>query len=356
LARGTGTTDPSKRSTSSSETIDMTARKLLISVLLLACAVPALGQPATTPPLDLPADVMRQLGKPPMVVAAPADDGAIPLYGANTPGSLKTESWSNEGHNLVVRNVTRPTLTPVLPDLAIATGAAVIIAPGGGFTALSTETEGFQVAHVLASHGIAGFVLKYRLVATPKDESEARMFSLRRLMTALSDPAQGGESLRNPESTADGLAALALVRSNAAKWGIDPARVGIMGFSAGAMTSLSTGFAPDAVSRPSFIGFVYGPQIAVTVPVDAPPLFDAIALDDPIFPSMGFPIVADWHKAKRPVELHAYGRGGHGFGLGLAGTTPTLLMDEFMAWLGMQGFLQGPAQTRYQLQQQRSRR
>lgn len=315
----------------------MNARKLALC-LLFATTSPSFGQTAPPSPA-IPPEVMRQLAKPPSTIAPPVDRDAIPLYGADTPGSATTENWSQEGDNVVVRNVTRPTLTPVLPDPAKATGAAVIIAPGGGFSALSTETEGFQVAHALAHRGIAAFVLKYRLVPTPATESEARLFSVKRLIAALSDPTQGGESLRNPESTQDGLAALHMVRSRAAQWGIDPARVGIMGFSAGAMTSLATGLSPDAAARPAFIGFVYGPQIAVSVPSDAPPLFDALALDDPIFPSMGFAIVEDWHKAKRPVELHAYGRGGHGFGLGRDGTTTTLLMDEFTAWLGMQGFL-----------------
>ena len=162
---------------------------------------------------------------------------------------------------------------------------------------------------------------------------------MKRLIAALSDPTKGGEVRRNPESTEDGLAAIQLVRTNSTNWKIDPSRVGIIGFSAGAMTALATGLAEDPGSRPSFIGFVYGPQVAVNVPADAPPLFDAIALDDPVFPSMGFPIVEGWHKAKRPVELHAFGRGGHGFGLGRPGTTPTLLIDEFTAWLNMQGLL-----------------
>lgn len=318
----------------------MIARILSVAALVLAPVNAALAQPSA--PQAIPPEVMAQIAKPPKVIPAPAEPNAIPLYGARTPGKAKTENWSQEGDNVVVRNVTRPTLTPVLPDPAKATGAAVIVAPGGGFMALSTETEGYQVARALANRGIAAFVLKYRLVPTPADEAEARLFSIRRLMAALSNPASGGEALRNPESTEDGLAALQLVRSNAAKWGIDPARVGMTGFSAGAMTALATALVPQAEARPAFIGYVYGPQNAVSVPADAPPMFDAIALDDPLFPSKGFPIVEGWIKAKRPVELHAYGRGGHGFGLGHQGTTPALLMDEFVAWLSMQGFLGSP--------------
>lgn len=320
----------------------MIARFLIIaSVAALPLNAAFAQQPKPAAPVSAEA-AARSVGLP-KVLPLPAEPDAIPLYGASTPGKASTENWSRMGDNVVVRNVTRPTLTPVLPDPATATGAAVIIAPGGGFMALSTETEGFQQARALAKQGIAAFVLKYRLVPTPADEAEARLYSIKRLMAALSNPSTGGEDLRNPESTEDGLAAIKLVRANAAKWGIDPARVGILGYSAGAMTALATGLAPQAQDRPAFIGYVYGPQNAVSVPANAPPLFDAIALDDPIFPSMGFPIVENWHKAKRPVELHAYGRGNHGFGMGQPGTTTTLSLEEFVAWLNMQGFLKSTA-------------
>ena len=320
----------------------MIRRILTVTALMLAVVNVALAQQATKSP-EIPPEVMKQIGKPPTVIPAPVEPDSIPLYGAKTPGSTHTESWTQEPDGVLVRNVTRPTLAPILPKPGKATGAAVVVAPGGGFTSLAAFKEGYEVARALADRGIAAFVLKYRLVPTPADESEARLFSIRRVITAVSNPASGGEALRNPESTEDGLAALQLVRSNAATWGIDPARVGIIGFSAGAMTSLATGLAPRAEARPAFIGYIYGPQIAVTVPADAPPLFDAIALDDPIFPTMGFPIVSGWLKAQRPVELHAYGRGGHGFGLGKTGTTPTLLIEEVTAWLSMQGFLNSAA-------------
>ncbi len=68
-------------------------------------------------------------------------------------------------------------------------------------------------------------------------------------------------------------------------------------------------------------------------------MFAAIAFDDPLFPTMGFPIVDEWHKANRPVELHAYEKGGHGFGLGIPGTTTPLMLDQFVAWLDAEGFL-----------------
>jgi acetyl esterase/lipase len=139
------------------------------------------------------------------------------------------------------------------------------------------------------------------------------------------------------------LAALALIRQNAAKYGIDPKRVGMMGFSAGAMTSLNSVMAAKPGAGPDFVGYIYGPQATVRVPKDAPPMFSAIAFDDPLFPSMGFPIAAAWHKAKRPVKVHAYERGGHGFNLGVQGTTTTLMLDQFVAWMDMHGFLKPAA-------------
>lgn len=75
------------------------------------------------------------------------------------------------------------------------------------------------------------------------------------------------------------------------------------------------------------------------MPADAPPMFDAIALDDRFFPSQGFPIVQAWLAAKRPVEVHGYQQGNHGFGLGIPGTTSSLLLEEFLSWLRMQNLL-----------------
>lgn len=270
---------------------------------------------------------------------APTEREAIPLYGAQTPGSAATEIWGARfGTQNSVRNVTRPTLTPVLPDPATATGAGVIVAPGGGYMILSMESEGWDVARALADRGIAAFVLKYRLLQTPADPKQVPAFIMKALGNGKSDPAKW-PTLVNPPATQDALAALKMVRDNAVRWRVDPARVGIIGFSAGAMTAIDAVLTSGPGQGPAFLGYVYGPQAAVDVPANAPPMFNAIALDDPLFPSMGFPIVQAWLAAKRPVEVHGYQKGSHGFGLGKPGTTTTLLMDEFTAWLSMQGFL-----------------
>ena len=273
---------------------------------------------------------------PGSAVAAPAEPGAIPLYGDRTPGSAKSETWIRAMAELTVRNVSRPTLTPVLPARGKATGAAVIVAPGGGFMALSMTREGWNVARALADRGIAAFVLKYRLLPTPVDEAQSRLYIGKRIMAAT----RGGEPLRHAEATADGLAALALVRRDAARWGVDPARVGMIGFSAGAITALDVvKSAADPAQGPAFFGYVYGPQQAVAVPAEAPPMFNALAFDDPLFAFAGSPLSQAWRSARRPVELHVYQTGQHGFGLGWPGTSNALLADEFVAWLSMQGFL-----------------
>jgi acetyl esterase/lipase len=301
-----------------------------LRVLALGAALALLPVAVQAQPADMPTAAPA---------TAPAEPDAIALYGAQTPGSAGTENWAKfMGRDLAVRNVTRPTLTPVLPDPAKATGAAVVVAPGGAFMLLAMDHEGWKVARALADRGIAAFVLKYRLIPTPVDEVEAGRFMGRKMMEGIKDPA-APPTLQNPDATTDGLAALALVRSNAARWGVDPGRVGMIGFSAGAMTTLNTVVAAKPGEGPDFFGYIYGPQARVPVPANAPPMFAAIAFDDPLFKTMGFPVVAAWNEAKRPVELHAYQRGSHGFGLGIPGTTTTLMIDEFTAWLAMQGFL-----------------
>ncbi|MFM5930523.1 MAG: alpha/beta hydrolase [Novosphingobium sp.] len=296
-----------------------------------ALAVLALSaQPLAAQPAGMPM---------PKAMAAPAEPGAIPLYGDKTPGSVATEIWSSMGiGNAGVRNITRPTLTPVLPKPGKANGTAVIVAPGGAFMMLAMEHEGWKVARALADRGITAFVLKYRLIETPKDNAEAMRFVGQQMMKEIGRP-MDGELIKQTKAPEDARAAIALVRANAAKWKIDPARVGMIGFSAGAMTSRRVAIDAPAAERPNFIGYIYGPQDGEPVPADAPAMFNAIALDDSLFPSKGFPIVQDWLKAKRPVEVHGYQQGNHGFGLGQPGTTASLVIDEFVTWMAMNGYL-----------------
>lgn len=275
-------------------------------------------------------------------IALPDEPEGIPLYGKDTPGKASSENWTQfMGRELVVRNVTRPTLTPYLPAPDKATGAAVIVSPGGGFMMLAMENEGWRVAKAFADRGIAAFVLKYRLLETPSADKDFMPF----MMKAMSAGAAGIPSdpgTLDPAATEDGLAALAMVRARADEWGVDPDRVGMIGFSAGAIMALDTVLKGKPEQRPDFFGYIYGPQNEVAVPEDAPPMFDALAMDDPLFGNRGFGVANAWRAAKRPVELHAYEKGGHGFGLGRPDTTTPLMLDQFVAWMAMHGFLKQP--------------
>jgi acetyl esterase/lipase len=282
-------------------------------------------------------------------IPAPAEDKAIPLYPEGAlPKPKMAESWSlvtgqisptTRIESRQLRNVGRPTIMPFLPDPAKATGAAVIVAPGGAFLSLSMFSEGYDVARWLADRGIAAFVLKYRLNETPEDDAAFMRFVGERMGAV----ARLGHTpdIEEPRATEDGLQALRVVRARARDWDVDPARVGMIGFSAGAMTVMRTLLAGKGAERPDFIGYIYGPMTAIDVPADAPPMFAALALDDGLFGRQGFGLVEAWHKARRPVELHAYEKGDHGFGMGRPGTTTTLLMDEFLAWLDARGLLKG---------------
>jgi acetyl esterase/lipase len=137
---------------------------------------------------------------------------------------------------------------------------------------------------------------------------------------------------------ADANAAFALIRTNAVKWHVDPDRIGIIGFSAGAMLTMAVTL-NEHDAKPAFIGNIYGPLGAVDVPPDAPPLFAAVAADDPLFGLNNFGLIEAWRKANRPVEFHYYEQGGHGFGMYDKETTSTGWFDAYVKWLGMHGYL-----------------
>ena len=273
-------------------------------------------------------------------VAAPAQPNAIVLGTGKLPGGTAPESWHRQYGSLFARNVTVATLTPVLADPAKATGAAVIVAPGGGFRTLSMDNEGWGVARALADRGVSAFVLKYRLNQTPADmaafeRSTAGMFA----GAGRKPPSTPGEaSAELAPQIADARAAFALVRARSAKWRVDPDRIGMVGFSAGAMLTLATTLeGPDA--KPAFIAYIYGPLAPMAVPADAPPMFVALAGDDPLFGNAGFGLIESWRAAKRPVEFHLYEQGGHGFGMYKKETTSTGWFDAFVSWMGMHGLL-----------------
>lgn len=305
-------------------------RMLLLSALgLSAAAGPSLARQAPMTPL-----------------APPAEPNAISLGTGGMAGSSGPETWFSQYGDTFVRNVTIATLTPVLPASGKATGAAVIVAPGGGFMFLSMSNEGWEVAQALADRGVAAFVLKYRVRPTPTSLADFEngvndMFSGAGARPAPPAVTPTDAAPSNPfvEQVEDADAAFALVRSRAAEWGVDPDRIGMVGFSAGAATTMATTLY-SAQARPAFIAPIYGAMGAVKVPPNAPPMFVVLAADDPLFAGRGFGLVESWRSAGRPVEFHLYQDGGHGFGLGNPGKTSLGWFDTFMRWVELNGFLQ----------------
>lgn len=274
-------------------------------------------------------------------IATPDQPTAIVLGTGPLPGTRRAEAWHRQYGSVFARNVTVATLTPFLPDPTKATGTAVIVAPGGGFRSLSMQNEGWNVARAFADRGVAAFVLKYRLEPTP-DDLEGFSRSMREMLSGpvpahRIDPAASIPQL-GPQ-IADARAAFALVRARADEWGLDTQRIGMVGFSAGAMLALATTLAGED-ARPAFIATLYGPLAPLDVPADAPPLFVAIAADDGLFAGGGFGLVERWQAAQRPVEFHLYERGGHGFGMYRKSTTSTDWFEAFARWMAMHGWLE----------------
>jgi len=271
-----------------------------------------------------------------MTIPTPVFSSAMRLYPGVAPGSegaSQVELWEQQGNERRARNVTVPILIPVLPPAGKANGTAMIVLPGGAFRRLAMDKEGLGVANLLAQHGVTAYVLKYRLVETPA--SRADMVSEMRKAMASGKPIG-----TFPQAIDDGRRAMQIVRENAARWGLRPDRIGMIGFSAGAMTTLEVVLSPDPASRPNFAGIIYGPMSARPVPADAPPLFVALAADDPLFAHGDFGLISAWQQARKPVELHMFGQGGHGFGMARQGLTSDLWSEELLAWMRMRGLIE----------------
>ncbi len=280
-----------------------------------------------------------------MAYIMPADTGdRLPLYPGPAPGS---EQWQHEEQAYfseifateVVTNVTTPTLDVFLPESATAaTAAAVVIAPGGGFHALSINSEGNDVARWLNARGVAAFVLRYRLVPGGEDPV-AEMLAKR--------PDETREDMARiaPLAGADGLAAMALVRARAGDFGVDADRVGFMGFSAGGAVATLVGTQYSAAARPAFLAPIYagvGMIEQADVPADAPPMFLVAASDDQLgLAEDSVRLYEKWRSAGKSAELHLYTRGGHGFGMRTQKLPSDSWIERFGDWLAAEGFLAG---------------
>ncbi|WP_026461252.1 alpha/beta hydrolase [Adhaeribacter aquaticus] len=301
--------------------------KAAIMAILLVFSVSVMAQDGTVYPLK-----------------APAEPKAIPLGTGGVEGQKAPESWFRQWGDPMARNVSTATLTPFLPAPGKATGAAVIVAPGGGFRWLSMDNEGWEVAKALNEKGIAAFVLKYRLNPTPAplDEFAASMNQPRPAPTASASTTPNATPPSQPQMNlsmqlADAEAAYAMIHKRAKEWGVDTERLGMIGFSAGAMLTLHATLNSKTMKL-AFIGPVYGAMGPVEVPKNAPPMFNVIATDDFLFRGQ-FGVIDSWFKAGRPVEFHLYQNGGHGFGLGNPDRTSNRWFDAFIHWLDVNKFL-----------------
>jgi acetyl esterase/lipase len=272
----------------------------------------------------------------------------IELWPGQPPGEVKADGpeqdTSKPGEGLVagkplirLANVTKPELQVFLPPKDKATGTAVVVCPGGGFHILAMDLEGTEVAEWLNSIGVAAIVLKYRV---PTASLEPRWLT----------------------PTIDGQRAISVVRSRAAEWGINPERIGILGFSAGGHLAArcALGFAErkyaatddaDKVScRPDFAALIYAAyayddkagQLAsgVSVPKDAPPFFFVHAFDDKISPLNSLLLAAEAKKSGVSAEVHVYDAGGHGYGLRPQANLPvTSWPKRCEEWMQRKGWL-----------------
>ena len=296
-----------------------------------------------------------------MADAAPPVTYALYSDRALTAADTATEKsvlQGAPGHQIIWGTKIRwPTLTVYLPPKEKATGAAVVICPGGGYGGEAMDLEGYDVARRFVSYGVAGIVLKYRLPTPEMSHAET------------------------PWPIQDGLQAIRLVRDHAGAWGIDPHRVGIMGFSAGGhlASSVATHFDagdPKAAgrvarqsSRPDFLVLGY-PVITMRPPVvnegsrnnllgvpadpvlvtrysndeqvtaRTPPTFLVQAEDDPVSVQNSVLFAEALKRAHVPYEFLRLKTGGHGFGLGVHGGEPAAWPDRCAAWLKASGFLE----------------
>jgi acetyl esterase/lipase len=300
-------------------------RTYTLLLLTLACGVClAAASPPTQAPSVAPVPSMFQITP---AVALP-EAGAIQLTDTL---DHSTEIWNQIPGSRIVRNVVNPALIPFPAKPKLATGAAVIIAPGGGFKFLSMDSEGYDVAKWLAARGITCFVLKYRTEATPADTAEFQS-ALAAMFASTRDVAK--ELPGEDRAVEDGLAAVRYVRSHAAQWQLDADRIGFMGFSAGGMTASGVATRYDTASRPAFAGIIYGALKAdAVIPADAPPAFILVAADDPLLANASYPIFKAWKDAHHQAELHVLQSGGHGFGMKPTNASVDHWIDAFYWWL-----------------------
>ena len=269
-----------------------------------------------------------------MFASAVAQNQVVVLWPNGAPGSEgktaeeKVRIYENGEH--IVSSVHRPSITLYLPPKDKATGAGVIVIPGGGHRELWMDHEGYNVARWLSDHGVAAFILKYRLA-----REEGSTYTVE------------GTELKDIQR------AIRVVRNRAQEWGVDPAHIGVIGFSAGgelaalASTRLDSGTsATDGIehesSKPNFQGLIYpGLPHDMNLSAQTPPAFLACGEDDRPEISQRVPkLYLELKSASISAELHVYAHTGHGFGLRVNNPPPVSgWIQNFFDWMGGQGML-----------------
>jgi acetyl esterase/lipase len=303
----------------------------------------------TIAPVMLAAVVMVTLA-PPGSAQTPQE---IRLWPGKAPGS---ESWTipetttiSAAGDRTIANVSDPVVTVYLPPAATATGAAVVVAPGGALRLLAWDGEGTRVAQWLNGKGIAALVLKYRTLQAMPATGRGRGAGVP-AAPAVAPPVRQELEIRkanaNPEpndpalaevlhmAVADAQQALRLARRNAAAWHIDPARLGIMGFSAGGGVAVGTALAERSEASPDFLVSVYGPSLQdVDVPRDAPPLFVAVGATHFNVTNGCLALFAAWKAAGKPAEIHVYDQVSAAFGMSARGLPVDSRNERLFDWL-----------------------
>ena len=255
------------------------------------------------------------------------DPAEVPLWPSGAPGFEARRVEAQIAKDYWVRNIHNPSITAFLPSKEKATGAAVVICPGGGHRELVFNAEGVETARYLNGIGVAAFVLKYRL-GREKDS-----------------PYKPDVHARQ-----DGLRAIRLVRNRAEEWGIDPKRVGIMGFSAWGEVASMVAFGPNAgdagsadpidrlAARPDFLIEIYPGPLGIpdAIPKNAPPAFLLVANDDRGAARVIASLFQKYRDAGAPVEAHVFARGGHAFNMGNRSKLQTLKNwpQRLADWMG----------------------
>lgn len=230
----------------------------------------------------------------------------LPLWEKGAPGFESRRTEPEEAKDYWVKNIHNPSITVYLPPKEKRTGTAVVICPGGGHRLLVYNSEGVVPAAYLNSLGVVAIVLKYRLAREPNSP-----YSLEK------------------QPREDGQRALRLVRSHAREWGIDTARVGMLGFSAGGEVVAMTAYAPartptgtDAVDKlngkPDFQMLVYPGPLGIpdSITADAPPAFMVVANNDECCSPPVVSLLQKYRAANVPIEVHLYAQGNHAFNMG----------------------------------------